>query len=393
MRIQAMEKIKVCHIITKLELGGAQKVALYIVSHLDREKFIPVFIAGKGGFLDHETAELNGVKVYLTSSLIRQIRPCRDLLGFFGILRILLKERPGIVHTHSSKAGILGRWAAFIAGVPVIVHTVHGFGFNDSQKGLMRSVLIWVEKLTAMITDRLIVVTKLDKEKGLRHGIGNDEKYALIRAGIDVEAYKKVRVDKEHKKAELGIAPGAGVVTTIGPFKPQKNLKDFVEVAKKVHERSPETIFLIVGDGEQRKDLEFLVYAYGLKDQVKLLGWRNDIAEILAVTDIFAMTSLWEGLPRTILEAMCLKLPVVANAVDGVKEIVKDGISGYLTEPFDTSRMAELIEKLLNDRKLSEEMGQRNSEAMAEEFDVKYMVKQVEYLYIKRAAEKFKSQT
>ena len=370
-----MDKIKVCHIITKLELGGAQKVALYIVSHLDKEKFIPVFIAGKGGFLDHEAAELKGVRVYLTSSLIRQIRPCRDLLGFFGLLRILIKERPGIVHTHSSKAGILGRWAAFIAGVPVIMHTVHGFGFNDRQKGIMRTILIWIERLTAKITDRLIVVTNEDKEKGLKYGIGTLDKYELIRAGIDVKAYKELRIDKAHKKAELGISPEQKVIVTIGPFKPQKNLKDFVEVAKKVHERAPETVFLIIGDGQQRKEIEFLIYAYGLSEKVKLLGWRHDIAELLAVSDIFVLTSLWEGLPRTILEAMCVKLPVVANAVDGVKEIVKDGVTGYLTEPFETDRMAEIVLKLLRDSRLCEEIGQKSFAAMTDEFDINYMVK------------------
>ena len=385
-----MEKIKVCHIITKLELGGAQKVALYIVSHLDREKFIPVFVAGKGGFLDHEAAELKGVKVYFTSTLIRQIRPCRDLLGFLGILKILIKERPGIVHTHSSKAGILGRWAAFIAGVPVIMHTIHGFGFNDRQKGMMRSVLILVEKLTAKITDRLIVVTKEDKEKGLNHGIGTEEKYVLIRAGIDVEAYKKLSIDRARKKEELGILPEQKVITTIGPFKPQKNLKDFIEVAKRIHQRSPDSVFLVVGDGELRKELEFLIFAYGLKDRVKLLGWRDDIAEILAVSDLFVMTSLWEGLPRTILEAMCMKLPVVANAVDGVKEIVKDGVNGYLTEPYETERMADLALKLLNDKALREEIGRRNFDAMTGEFNLNYMAKQYAELYIYRASKKIK---
>lgn len=386
-----MEKIKVCHVITKLELGGAQKVALHIVSGLDREKFIPVLITGKGGLLDKEAAELKGVRVYFISTLIRQIRPCRDVLGFFGILKILLKERPGIVHTHSSKAGILGRWAAFAAGVPVIMHTIHGFGFNDRQKGIFRSILIWAERVTAKITDRLIVVTKEDKEKGLKHGIGTEEKYILIRAGIEVEAYKNLKIDRARKKGELGISPDRKVVTTVGPFKPQKNLKDFIEVAKKIHERSPDVLFLMAGDGEQREDIEFLIYAYGLKENVKLLGWREDIAEILAVSDVFVMTSLWEGLPRTILEAMCMKLPVVANAVDGVKEIVKDGVNGYLTEPFDVERMAEIALRLLNDKSLRDAIGQRNFEKMTQEFDINRMLKDYEALYIKRASERIKS--
>ena len=384
-----MEKIKVCNIITKLELGGAQQVALHIISYIDKEKFIPVLIAGKGGILDSEAAELKGVKIFLLGSLIRQIRPCKDILGFFSIIRILMKERPHIVHTHSSKAGIIGRWAAFFAGVPVRVHTVHGYGFNDSQKGIVRSILVLAEKVTAKITHKLIVVTREDEAKGLRHGIGVKSQYVLIRAGIDVEFYKNVRIDKDKKKAAMAVEPGKKIVTTIGPLKPQKNIKDFVRVADAVSRRYAECSFVIVGDGEQRKEIEFLIFALGLNEKVKLLGWRKDIPEILAASDIFVLTSLWEGLPRTILEAMCLKLPVVANAVDGVREVIKNGANGFLVEPFDTDRMADIITALLKDPETSRTLGQNGFDSVTEEFDLRYMLKEYEDLYINTAGGKF----
>lgn len=383
-----MEKIKVCHIITKLELGGAQQVALYIVSNLDKEKFIPILITGKGGLLDEEAAKLKGIKVFFTSTIIRQIRPCKDIFGFLKILRILIKERPQVVHTHSSKAGILGRWAAYFAGVPIIVHTIHGFGFNEFQKSFIKTLLIWAEKITARITDKLIIVTREDKLKGLKYKIGTEEKYILIRAGIDTNLHKNLQISKEKKKEELGILSEQKVITTIGSFKPQKNLKDFIKTARNVSESLRNCVFLIVGDGEQRKDLEFQIFASGLKDKVKLLGWRNDIPELLAVTDVFALTSLWEGLPRTIIEAMCLKLPVVAYAVDGAKELVKDGETGYLIKPFDTQKMAERIIELLKQENTAKSFGQRAYENITQEFDIKYMLRQQEDLYAKLIKDK-----
>jgi glycosyltransferase involved in cell wall biosynthesis len=325
-----MKTVKVCHIITKLELGGAQRNTLYTVSHLDRERFQALLIAGAGGILDEEASRLSGVRVFFVRSLVREIRPLRDLAAFINVWRILRRERPDIVHTHSSKAGIIGRWAARLAGIPMIIHTFHGFPFHAFQPLPVRWLYIFLERITAPLTSRLIAVTTEDIRKGLDNGIGRPGQYTLIRSGIDLSYYKGLSVDRAHKRASLGIAADSPVVTTIGPFKPQKNLEDFVRVAGLVAARCPQARFLEIGDGTGRQDLEACIASLGLAGTVLLLGWRQDTGEILAASDVFVMTSLWEGLPRSVLEAMSLGLPVVANAVDGSLNVV-DGC-GWIHE-------------------------------------------------------------
>jgi len=149
----------ICHIITKLELGGAQEVALYAVSHLDRRRFRPVLIAGPGGLLTEEARRLPGVQTVIVPSLGRRIHAVSDVFAFVHLLVLLRRLKPAIVHTHSSKAGILGRWAARLAGVPFIFHTAHGFGFHDFQRPLVKRVYVWLERITSKITTKLVVVS------------------------------------------------------------------------------------------------------------------------------------------------------------------------------------------------------------------------------------------
>ncbi len=375
--------IKVCHIITKLELGGAQQNTLFTVSHLDRDQFSPVLITGRGGILDAEAAKMQGVKIYFTGSVIRDIRPWKDLTAFLEIYRILKTERPAIVHTHSSKAGILGRWAAWFAGVPVIIHTIHGFGFNDFQPWPLRFLLILIEKLTSPVTDRFVVVTTEDRKKGLHYGIGDPDRYTVIRSGIDTSLYKSAFDGAGDLRASLGIAAGLKIVTTIGAFKPQKNLADFLGIARGVLDKAPDTRFLLVGDGGQRPILEARRAQLRLEGSVVFLGWRRDIPAVLAITDVFVMTSLWEGLPRSILEAMCAAKPVVANAVDGVREIIREGETGYLIAPHDLDAMAARVISILETPALAAKLGENARRIITGEYDLYHMVRQQEEMYLK----------
>ena len=376
-----MDRVKVCHIITKLELGGAQQNTLYTVNHLNSEKFEALLVCGSGGLLDKETESLKQVKTVFLPSLIRSANPFNDLFSLIKLYRILKSEKPHIVHTHSSKAGILGHWAAYFAGVPVIIHTFHGFGFHDFQSWPVKTLFVLIEKVTALISHKLIVVAKDNIDKALKHGIGRKEQYMVIRSGIETKKFASANFDKTALKASLGIPQNSSVVTTIGPFKPQKNLKDFIAAASLVSSKRPGTVFLVIGDGKQRAELESLISALKLKDAIKLLGWRRDIAELLSVSDIFVLTSLWEGLPRSVLEAMSSALPVVANSVDGTREIVKDCESGYLVEPKNPDKTAEKILELLENPELRSKMGAFGRELITTEYDIDFMVRQQEELY------------
>lgn len=370
--------LKVCFIITKLELGGAQKVALYTAQNLDKKDFESFLICGGGGILD--AAAEKSLRVFKLKSLVREISPVKDLIALIMLFRILKKENPDIVHTHSSKAGILGRIAAKMAGIETVIHTIHGYGFNETQKFPVKYLYIYIEKFCAFLTDKLIAVSKEDIKKGLHYGIAKENKFVLIRAGIDEIFFKEPLIDGQFKKNLLKDEKLKAVVT-VGPFKPQKNLSDFIRAAAIVCKENSGVVFLMVGDGEQRGKIEKLSLDLGVKDKILFLGWQSAIFNILHSCDIFVLTSLWEGLPCSAVEAMrCLK-PVIANAVDGVKEIIKDGENGFLIEPYNYQKTAEKIKTLLKDDALRLKMGRAAADSINEEFNIAYNVKQQEALY------------
>ncbi|MBI3354102.1 MAG: glycosyltransferase [Nitrospirae bacterium] len=313
--------IKVVHIITKLELGGAQQNTLYTVSHLNKDKFTPTLIAGSEGLLVDDAKRL-GIEAHFLPSLVREINPVKDIQALLDIRRLLLRikrssQSPIIVHTHSSKAGIIGRWAVFFAGMPVVIHTYHGYGFNDYQSILKRWLFIFLERLTAKITTRFIAVSKNNIEKGITAGIFRSNDIELIRSGIDISEFSDVKIDKAKKKMELGVEPDKPLVGMIACFKPQKAPLDFIKAAHLVHQIMPNVRFIVAGDGELRTAMEELINSLGLKDKIKLLGFRRDIPEIMKCLDVFALTSLWEGLPKVIVQALSAGIPVVATEADG----------------------------------------------------------------------------
>ena len=373
-----MNKIKVCIIVTKLELGGAQKVAIDLCKKTDKDKFEFFMICGMGGILDDETS--GAVKVYFIKDLIREINPLKDFKAFIEIYKILKKEKPDIVHTHSSKAGILGRITAFAAGIKTIIHTIHGFPFNDTQSFVKKNLYIALEKLCAAVSTVLIPVSTENIKKGLSYKIGKEKKYRYIRLGIDIENFKNLNHAPLLKK-ELGLEETDKIVTTIGPFKPQKNLPDFIKTANIIFKKDPSFKFIITGDGEGRPELERLIATYGLENRVILLGWRRDISNILNSSDFFAMTSLWEGLPISTIEAMACGLVPVVNDVDGQREIVKDGVNGFLVNPYDAEDTAAKILFLAKNPEIKDKMSRNAKQTIDETFGIDYMIKQHENLY------------
>jgi glycosyltransferase involved in cell wall biosynthesis len=385
-----MRPVPVVHIITKLELGGAQQNTLFTIAHLNRERFRPYLITNNKGILVSEAMALKGVKTFLIPELIREINPCMDiraLLKIRGILKAIKKNDSAmIVHTHSSKAGILGRWGARLAGADVIVHTIHGFGFHDHQPSPIRTFIILLEKLTAMSTDKFIAVSRANIQKGVEKGIFPVQKAILIRSGIELEDFTGVKVNKGDKKKELGVEPTLPLVTMIGCLKPQKAPLDYVEGAYLVLQEK-DAHFILVGDGILRETVEQRMGELGLENRFKLLGWRRDIPEILAATDIFVLTSLWEGLPRVLPQAMIMGIPIVATGVDGTPEAVTDGLNGFLVDPHDVRGMAEKIVYLLDHSEKAIDMGRRGKK-MVEEFDIWKMVSEQEELYLSVLSEK-----
>jgi len=375
-----MSPICVAHIITKLELGGAQQNTLFTVAHLDPARFRPLLITGETGLLDQDARSLSGVALYQVAALVRPLRPWQDLRALFALTALLKRLKPVIVHTHSSKAGILGRLAAWLAGVPIIVHTIHGFGVTPSQPSWLRSLLILMERMAARVTTQFFAVSEATRRQGMALGLFPADRCAVIRSGVDLDMLRRTQVDVTTKRQALRLALDQPVVGMIAPFKPQKAPLDFVSMAELVHRARPDAQFLLVGDGELRGEIEAHCVRLGLSSVVQLTGWRRDVPEILRCLNVLVLTSLWEGLPRVYLEALASGVPVVGTSVDGAPEVIQDGVTGFLVAPGDVTAMAERVLHLLAHPEEAQQMG-RNGQQLPHEFDIHEMVRQQEDAY------------
>ena len=372
----------ICHVITKLELGGAQELAMRVVSGLDRRRFRPVLIAGPGGLLTEEAHALEGVEVCLIPSLIREIRPIQDLRALWELVRTFRRLRPKFVHTHSSKAGILGRLAAWLAGVPCILHTIHGYGVTPAQPFWQQRALIALERMVGRVTTHWIAVSQADRRRGIEWGLFTASKVSVVRPGIDPTAFaaRLESSERDRLRAMLGVGPDHLLVGTVSCLKPQKSPEDFIRVAALVCERVAEAKCVLVGDGALRPQIEALIQARGLKDRVTLLGWRRDVAALMKAFDVFVLTSQWEGLPCAMLEARASRIPIVATRVGGAAEAIVEGIQGTLCPVGDVRAMAERVCQILEDERFRADL-RTGTQELPEEFTIQETVKQYQSLY------------
>jgi len=373
------QKVKVLHLITMLELGGAQQNTLYTVSHLNKNYFDAYLGSGPGGILTNEAYSLLNDKFHIIPHLIREINPIYDLAALFELIFYIKKIKPMIIHTHSSKAGILGRTAAYLTGVPIIIHSIHGYGFTKYQNIIKFHLLKFAEKIVSKYTTHFICVSEANKKQGIEYKLFDNNKVSLIRSGIELNLFRGV--DGKKIRQEFSIEEEQPLVSMIACFKPQKAPSDFIKVAELVHKQKPQVRFMLVGDGVLKNDIQKMIEEKNLKECVFLTGWRRDIPQILAAADIIVLTSLWEGLPRTIIEAIASKKPIVATKVDGTADIIQDGYNGFLAQPHDIETIASKIITLLEDKALYNKFI-HNSQAILNEFDINLMVEQQEKLYL-----------
>ncbi|MCX5904683.1 MAG: glycosyltransferase family 4 protein [Proteobacteria bacterium] len=379
-----MQKIKVINPITRLIVGGAQETVIETCACINKDRFETQIVAGPQTGPEGELiseAKKRQIPLTLIPELVREINPVKDLIAAYKLVKMFKREQPHIVHTHSSKTGIIGRWAARLAGVPVIVHTVHGWGHHPYQQPLIQKIYIFAEQKTVPFTDKLIAVSTLNVDKGLKDHIGTREKYVVIHSCINLDDFSRPRVDPLSLRKALGLDAASPVVGTVSRLSKQKNPLDFVRMAAQVKKDIPTAQFLFVGDGPLRAETEALIRELHLEQDIILAGLRMDVPDLLHAMDIFTLTSLWEGLPRVIPQAMMAGLPVVANNVDGNAEIIRDGVNGFLTPPGNISLMAERIIRLFKDQPLKQAIVAQGRETAAQEFSLHDMVKKIETLY------------
>jgi glycosyltransferase involved in cell wall biosynthesis len=374
---------RICHVITKPELGGAQLSALNILSGLPKNKYEVSVVTSSKGLLFPEFKKLTSerIKTFFSPFLVRRVNPILDILALIHIWVIYIYNRFNIVHTHSSKAGIIGRWAALLAGVPVIVHTVHGWSFNDYQGVVKKNFFILLEKITAKFTARIICVSSRDTRTALKYKIAPYDKLVFIKYGIPLNVFKKTSTPLSQKRKELGITNNDPVVGMIACLKPQKSPLDYIKACIKIYEEMPDVNFLLVGDGALKDKCRELSSAGSLNGRFVFTGWRRDIPDILDVMDIMVLTSKWEGMPISVIEALSKGCPVVATDAGGTSELIRDRVNGYIVNPGEYEKISEHVIKLLKNPQLLKNMKQEAVLSIDDSFKVERMIEETESLY------------
>jgi glycosyltransferase involved in cell wall biosynthesis len=371
---------RVLHLITQLELGGAQLATLEQVAHgrFGKRRLLGY---GPGGQLDGETEKLTGVQCMPISHLVRSVSPIADALAVVEIARLvrgLRRQGRLLVHTHSSKAGIVGRLGAYLGGADCIVHSVHGFGHSHHGGWLSRRLFTLAERLAARVTDGFTSDSQQNIDDGRAQHLFAGRPARVVRCGVRLDAFAEAKRSRAAMRRALDLPANAEVVLNVSCLKPQKDPLTFAEVAAEVLSRRPRAHFLIAGDGELRSALEQRATALGLGERFRLLGWRRDVPDLLHASDVLMLTSRWEGLPQVLPQAMAARLPIVATHVDGVPEAVVD--NGILVAPGDVAAMSAAVQRLLGNAALRRKFGERGA-ARSREFSAEGMLRALDQLY------------
>jgi glycosyltransferase involved in cell wall biosynthesis len=376
-------RIRVAHVITRMIVGGAQETVLLAAALADRERFDPLLVCGPQtgpeGSL-HDEVRRRGIELVVLPDLVREVHPWHDARAVPALTRLFRERAVDVVHTNSSKAGIVGRAAARRARVGTVVHTVHGWPFHDHQPSPVAAVWRSVERRMAPLTDHLVVVAEADRSKGLAAGVGTAAQYVTVRSSLELSRYDARRPLRDEVRAELGLPLDAPVLGAVKRLSDQKDPLSLLSAFAAVRAGAPGARLLLVGDGPLDGAVRRAVAGLGLQEAVTMTGLRSDVPRLLQAVDVFVSTSLWEGLPRTIIEAMATGLPVVATPADGVVDVLVDGQTGRLVVPGDPAAVAAAILDLLREPEVALRLGEAGRERV-QEFDAFRMTRALELLY------------
>lgn len=379
------EKIKVAEVVTRLDWGGSPDIVRITCKYLDRESYDIKLVTGPTKYPSERTnrflKEMDG-RVVEIPYLTRNVHPIKDILALFALYSVFRREKFDIVHTHTAKAGALGRMAARFAGVRVIVHTPHGHNFYGYFGPMASMFILWIERFLTRFTDRIIALTALEKRDYEAFNVAGPDKVSLIYQGLEIEKLASAEGDRLKVREELGLKPDDKVVGMIARLEPIKGSLYFVEAAGYVAEKFPHVKFVMVGEGSLRGEIEKKIAALGLKEKFILTGWRDDVRRILSAFDIMALASLNEAVGIVLIEAQAEGVPVVATNVGGIPEIIKDGETGLLVAPADPEGLARAISSLLADDKKAKAMSLAGVEWVKGRFEAKNMADEVAALYL-----------
>jgi glycosyltransferase involved in cell wall biosynthesis len=384
-------RTSVMHIITRFDQGGSARNTFLTVMGHDRSRFrislaygcVEAHGAEDAALLEKDMSRLRqaGVALFEVPSLAREVRPLRDAQATLALWRVLRRERPAIVHTHTSKAGAVGRVAAWLAGIPVVIHTPHGHIFYGYYGPVMSGLIRLVERALARITDRIVTLTERGIAEHVRLGIARADKFTAIPSGIALSAFRSVRIEPAVKRKELGLPPEGPVIGTVGRLVPIKGHEWLLKAAPQVLAEFPRATFVFLGEGPLLGRLQQVAGELGISGHVLFLGARQDVPECLAAFDLFAFPSLNEGMGRALIEAMAVGLPVVATHVGGIPDVVAEGVNGLLVPPEDERALAAAILALLRDPGRMGAFGEAAGRSVGERFEAASTIREIERLY------------
>ncbi|MFQ6618361.1 MAG: glycosyltransferase family 4 protein, partial [Fidelibacterota bacterium] len=369
-----------------LNVGGPAIHAINLTRYLNRPPFQSLLVAGKvpshEGDMEYLAEEM-GVKPMIVPEIGRQISPISDLIALYKLVRIINREKPHIVHSHTAKAGTLGRIASLLTGRGKRIHTFHGHIFHGYFSPLKSRFYILIEKILAVFTDRIVTVSPAVRNELVdRYKICQGRKCTVMELGFDLETFLKIDRRSNFVHKELGIPPYFLAVGMVGRLTHVKNPFLFINTARLVSEKLRNVCFVVVGSGELLDPLRDEVKRLNMDRRVFFLGWRRDLPEIYSSLDLVCLTSKNEGTPVSLIEAMASGIPVVSTNVGGVCDIVDEGVNGYLVEEDDVAGMADKIVVLLNDPDLRGEMGRRGREIVKERFSIERLVRDMGNFYL-----------
>jgi glycosyltransferase involved in cell wall biosynthesis len=378
--------IRVLHIITRMIVGGAQENTLLSVEGLDRlPNYDVTLVSGldKGPEGDLLVRARNTTRLVVIPELCRNVNPVSDILALWKLYRLITRGRYHIVHTHSSKAGVLGRLAAKLAGTPLIVHTLHSLVFHDYQPWLVNRFWWLLKKLCAPLTDHFISVSSVIAQKAIAAGVDQPRKFSTIYSGMELDWFLQAPGCSQAIRQQLGIPTDAPVVGKIARLFPLKGHDQLLDAAPEIVRRCPKVRFLLIGDGILHDHLQERARKMGILEHFVFAGLvaRERIPEMIAAMDVVVHTSLREGLARVLPQALAMGKPCVSFDIDGAPEVVVPGETGYLVQPHDATGLAEGIGRLLADQQLRSRMGEAGRRRVDPAFRAETMVNQIADVY------------
>jgi len=382
--MEKKRRYKILRIIARLNIGGPALHCIILNSELDPGRYVSMLVTGiespyEGNM--YELAEEKRVEPIVIYALGREIFFKEDFRALIRLIKLINLERPDIVHTHTAKAGTLGRLAAKLTGVPIVIHTFHGHVFHSYFGFFRTKFFLWLERLLAKFTDVIITVSEQQRDEIIKYKIAEPEKIVAIPLGLDLKPFIYSNSDPNELRKEFSVPEQTKLVGIVARLVPIKNHVCFMEAARLVLERKDDVRFIIIGDGELRSTLEQKARNLGIEARVIFMGFQNNLQKIYAGLDIVALSSYNEGLPVALIEAMAAGKPVISSDVGGVVDLILDGDNGLLVPTNDAKALAEATIYLLEHPDRRKMMGEAGRKKVYPFFDKKRLVEDIDILY------------